>query len=106
MIIKIDQAKTLKSNSDQLARNIDIINVFAGGYSDNLKAYFLRSKTGTALFVNENLTPADKARAIKIVKDNINKCGISEMGLINGDWVYKCGGTCCKNKETLIEECD
>lgn len=106
MIIKIDQAKTLKSSPDQLARTIDIINVFAGGYSDNLKAYFIRSKAGTALFVNENLTPADKARAIKIVKDNINKCGISELGLINGDWVYKCGGTCCKNKENLIEECD
>lgn len=97
MIIKIDQAKSLKYSSNQMKKSFDIINVFKGTYSDDLIAYFVRSQIGLALFVNDKLTPTKKARAIKIIKDEVERCGISEMGLINGNWIYKCGGTCCQN---------
>lgn len=52
MIIKIDQAKSLKYSSHQMKKSFDIINVFKGKYSDDLIAFFVRSQIGLALFVN------------------------------------------------------
>jgi hypothetical protein len=74
----------------------DFINVIREKYSDELIAYFIRSKAGTLLFVNETLSLQEQAKAISFVKDEIEKCGIAETGILKKNFEYHCGGSCCK----------
>ena len=101
MIIKLTPFKHDALTPGQSDSPHDYINVYRTPYSDTIKAYFLRSKIGTALIVNDTLTPAEQAKAISIVKKNIKKCGLTEMGIIYGDWSYACGGHCCNPKKEV-----
>lgn len=84
MIIKLD--------------NTEYINVFRLPCPDDVIAYFLRSSYGTALIINDKLTRDEQSLSISIVKKNIKKCGITNMGLIRKDWKYICGGPCCTSQ--------
>ena len=71
------------------------INVIRSPHKEII-AYFVRNYKGTLLFINSNLDIPTQARAIKMIKNELVKCPISNMGLINKDWEYKCNGICCK----------
>ena len=77
---------------------IDVINVIREDYSEELMAFFLRSAAGTILFVNAKLPIEIQAKAISFVKREINKCGITETGVLKKNFEYFCGGTCCRDK--------
>lgn len=95
-IIKLTNVEELYSCSQHQADNMDnYIVVIRKSYSRNLMAYFIRSKRGTLLVVNSNLPTHIQAKAISIIKENINKCGIAEAGVLKGDYDYYCGGSCC-----------
>lgn len=76
--------------------NKDIwINVIREPYTE-IAAYFIRSYKGVLLVVNSNLTTQQQAQAVKIIEKALIKCPVSNMGLIDKDWNYKCNGICCK----------
>lgn len=99
MIIKLNHIDNLTDAPGQIDNRTDYINVYRLTYSDDLIAYFMRSRNGTALMINDTLTSDDQARAISMVKKNIKKCGVTNMGLIRGNWQYVCGGPCCANEK-------
>jgi hypothetical protein len=82
----------------QTHNRLDIINVIREDYSDELMAFFVRSATGTLLFVNARLPIEVQARAISFVRREINKCGITETGVLKKNFEYFCGGTCCRDE--------
>lgn len=98
MIIKLDHIDDLTDAPGQQNNPTDYINVYRMPYSDDVIAYFLRSRNGTALIINDKLTRDEQARSISIVGKNIKKCGITNMGLIRKDWKYVCGGPCCASQ--------
>ncbi len=77
---------------------IDFINVIREDYSEELMAYFIRSASGTLLVVNERLPIEDQAKAISFVKQQIEKCGVTETGVLKKNFEYFCGGPCCRDK--------
>lgn len=82
----------------QTHNRLDVINVIREDYSEELMAFFLRSAAGTILFVNARLPIEIQAKAISFVKREINKCGITETGVLKKNFEYFCGGTCCRDK--------
>ena len=94
-ILKINHVGDLTPAPLQMERSMDFINVFRFPYSDQLMAFFIRSKLGTVLIVNENLTPTVQAKAISIIQNKIRECGICETGILKDGFVYECGGSCC-----------
>lgn len=95
-IIKLTNVEELYSCAQHQVENMDdYIIVIRKSYSHNLMAYFIRSKRGTLLIVNSNLPAHTQAKAISIIKENINKCRIAEVGVLKGDYDYHCGGSCC-----------
>lgn len=84
---------------DEFHNNITVIRA---NYSKELMAYFVRSKAGVLLIVNASLTAQEQAKAISIMKASIEKCGIAETGVLNKDFEFFCGGTCCNEKERNV----
>ena len=74
------------------------ITVIRENYSSELMAFFIRSKAGVLLFVNDSLTTQDQAIAISTIKREIEKCRTTETGLLKKGFEYFCGGTCCNNR--------
>lgn len=79
----------------------DSINVIREEYTEELMAYFIRSKTGALLIVNSTYSIQDQAKAISTIKNEIKKCGIVETGVLLKGFEYRCGGKCC-NQETVV----
>lgn len=69
--------------------------IFRKDYSEDINGYFLRSKSGTAVIVNENLPPIKQANVIKTIINGIKKCPSSEFGFVGSDMKFTCGGHCC-----------
>lgn len=76
----------------------DSVIVIRDEYSDELMAYFVRSKTGVLLFVNVLYSTQDQAKAISVIAREIDKCGTVEAGVLKKDFKYFCGGSCCSNR--------
>ena len=76
----------------------EIIVVIRTNYSEELMAYFIRSKIGILLFVNEKLDAQTLAMVISLLERKINECGTTEVGVLKKGLQYFCGGTCCKNR--------
>lgn len=103
MIVKLSPIDKFVYSPGQEKNRIDYINVYRAPYSSDLIAYFVRTRAGTSLMINNTLTFEEQARAINLVERNIKKCGIANMGLIRGDWQYICGGPCCEKKKRKIK---
>ena len=73
------------------------VNILREKYSNGLRGYFLKSKTGEIVTVNENLPPAEQANVVKLILQGMQQCPSSEMGLVKDDMVFRCGGHCCFN---------
>lgn len=84
---------------DSLERIYDSVNVIRQEYTDDLMAYFVRSRAGTLLFVNATYSLQDQAKAISSVIREIEKCGIVEAGVLKKNFEYICGGTCCNENQ-------
>ena len=81
----------------------DTLTVIREEYSEELMAYFVRSRIGILLVVNSLYAIQDQAKAISIIKNEISKCSTSEAGVLAKGFKYKCGGKCCnKEKDTII----
>ena len=74
----------------------EFITVVRKTYSEDLMAFFLRSKAGVLLLVNETLTTQDQAIVISFVKRKIYECGTVETGVIKKGLKFYCGGTGCE----------
>lgn len=75
----------------------DSVIVIREEYSDELMAYFVRSKTGVLLFVNVSYSTQDQAKAISVITREIDKCGTVEAGVLKKNFEYVCGGSCCND---------
>lgn len=81
----------------------DFLNVFRSSSKyENIRAYFLRSENGIAVIVSDSITAEKQARAILKIKKGIEKCRTAEMGVVDGNGVYHCGGSLCCLKDRLI----
>ena len=76
----------------------EYITVVRKKYSEDLMAYFVRSKTGTLLVVNAILSAQDQAIVISFVNRKIKECGVAETGVVKKGLKYFCGGSCCNNR--------
>ena len=82
--------------------NISFLNVFKSSTKyENIQAYFFRSEKGIAVIINDTLTAEKQARAIMKIKRGIQKCNTAEMGVVDGDGVYHCGGSLCCGKDRV-----
>jgi len=88
--------------ANPLEKVYDSINVIREEYTEELMAYFVRSKAGTLLIVNSIYSIQDQAKAISMIKNEIRKCGIAETGVLTKGFQYRCGGKCCKNTENNV----
>lgn len=59
------------------------INVYKGRYSRELSAFFIRTRYGVLVFVNENLTINKQGECIKIIENKINQIPDIDSGMIN-----------------------
>lgn len=75
----------------------ETITVIREAYSSELMAYFIRSKAGVLLFVNDSLTTQDQAAAISIIKKEISKCSIIEAGVLKKNFEFFCNESHCEN---------
>lgn len=80
----------------------DTINVIREEYTEELMAYFVRSRIGTLLIVNSIYSIQDQAKAISMIKKEIKKCGIVESGVLLKNFEYRCGGKCCNHANTVV----
>lgn len=71
------------------------VNIYREEYSPDLHGYFMRSKNGAMIIVNNTLPAAEQASVIKKIVKGISKCPSSEMGIVKSDSVFRCGGHCC-----------
>ena len=78
------------------------ITVIREKYSEDLMAYFIRSKAGVLLLVNESLSAQDQAIVISFVKRKISECGLTETGVLKKNFEYFCGGTCCNDRYRYV----
>lgn len=101
-IIKLVALDRIGPFPDTSEKFYDDITVIRADYSKELMAYFVRSKAGVLLIVNASLTAQEQAKAISIIKTSIEKCGIAETGVLNKDFKFFCGGTCCNGKERNV----
>lgn len=101
-IIRLIALDKLGAFPDTDEKFYDDITVIRANYSKELVAYFARSKAGVLLVVNALLTAQEQAKAISIMKASIEKCGIAETGVLNKDFEFFCGGSCCNEKENVM----
>lgn len=100
--IKLMHTVDLTFKTDQINAKHDHITIFHTGYSENLKAYFIRARNSVALFINSNQKISDQSKCIKIIEQKIIKCGFVDIGLIDSNFNYKCGTKCWeKNKNNI-----
>lgn len=76
----------------------DSVTVIREEYTDELMAYFIRSKAGALLFVNASYSTQDQAKAISVIVREIEKCGTVEAGVLKKGFEYVCGGSCCNDR--------
>lgn len=88
--------------ANPLEKVYDSINVIRKEYTEELMAYFIRSKAGTLLIVNSTYSIQDQAKAISMIKNEIKKCGIVETGVLLKSFEYRCGGKCCNQSENNV----
>lgn len=101
-MIKLVALDKLGAFPDISEKFYDDITVIRANYSKELVAYFARSKAGVLLVVNAIYTAQEQAKAISIMKANIDKCGIAETGVLNKDFEFFCGGTCCNENRLNV----
>jgi hypothetical protein len=84
----------------------EFINVFRSSTKyENIQAYFFRSEKGIGVIISDALTAEKQARAIMKIKRGIQRCKTAEMGLVDGNGVYHCGGSlCCGRDRKAISE--
>lgn len=83
--------------------NEPFLNVFRSSSEyENIQAYFFRSENGIAAIINDHITADKQARAIMKIKKGIEKCRTAEMGVVDGNGVYHCGGSLCCMKDRMI----
>lgn len=87
---------------DPNERYYDSINVIRKEYTEELMAYFIRSKGGTLLIVNSTYPVKVQAKAISMIKNEIKKCGIVETGVLAKGFEYRCGGKCCNDTSNTV----
>ena len=82
------------------------LNVFRSSTQyENMQAYFLRSRKGICVIINDNISKEKQAQAIIKIKKGIQKCMTSEMGVVDGNGIYYCGGSlCCGKKNMIVSE--
>ena len=73
------------------------VNIYREEHSPDLRGYFLRSKDGAMVIVNNTLPSAEQASVIKTIINGISKCPSSELGIVKDDNKFRCGGHCCYN---------
>ena len=96
-IIKLAHNDNLSESAPhQEVRKYDYLTVIRQEYTEDLMAYFVRSKVGILVVVNSKLTLSLQAKAISRIKKEIRKCGITETGILKKDFDYYCGGSCCE----------
>lgn len=78
------------------------ITVIRKEYSEDLMAFFIRSKAGVLLIVNAALSTQDQATVISFIKRKISECSIAEVGVLKKNFKYFCGGTCCTNRYSNV----
>jgi hypothetical protein len=85
---------------------VPFLNVFKSSSKyENIQAYFFRSELGIAVIISDALTAEKQARAIMKIKRGIQRCKTAEMGLVDGNGVYHCGGSlCCGRDRKQISE--
>lgn len=76
----------------------DSVTIIREEYSDDLMAYFIKSKVGALLFVNATYSVKDQAKAISVIVREIEKCGTVEAGVLKKNFKYVCGGSCCNDR--------
>ncbi|MGN0695069.1 MAG: hypothetical protein ACI4LK_09215 [Lentihominibacter sp.] len=102
-IVKLTNDEALYDCTPHQQDNMhDYIVVIREKYSDELMAYYVRSKIGILLYVNEMLTAKSQARAISIIKNKIRECGTAEVGVLKRGYKYYCGGTCCDDSYSSV----
>ena len=101
-MIKLVALDKLGAFPDTSEKFHDDITVIRANYSKELMAYFVRSKAGVLLIVNAIYTAQEQAKAISIMKANIKKCGIAETGVLNKNYEFFCGGTCCNEMKLNV----
>ena len=74
----------------------DFVTIIREEYTDELMAYFLRSKTGALLFVNSAYSAKVQAKAISMIVREIEKCRTVEAGVLKKGFKYVCGGSRCE----------
>ena len=77
-------------NNDDL-----FVNIYREDYSPDISGYFMRSKTGAAVIINKNLPASRQAAVIKTIIKGMHKCPSSELGFVNEEAEFHCGGHCC-----------
>lgn len=78
------------------------LNVFRSSTNyENIRAYFFRSEKGIAVIISDTLTAEKQAQAIMKIKRGIQKCKTAEMGVVDGNGVYHCGGSLCCGRDRL-----
>lgn len=79
------------------------LNVFRSSTNyENIRAYFFRSENGIAVIISDTLTAEKQAQAIMKIKRGIEKCKTAEMGVVDGNGVYHCGGSLCCGKDRIV----
>lgn len=79
-------------NNDDL-----FVNIYREEYSPDISGFFMRSKTGAAVMINNNLPFSRQATVIKTIINGMQQCPSSELGYVNKDMQFLCGGHCCFN---------
>lgn len=82
--------------------NESFLNVFRSSTNyENIRAYFFRSENGIAVIISDTLTAEKQAQAIMKIKKGIQKCKTAEMGVVDGNGVYHCGGSLCCGRDRI-----
>lgn len=82
--------------------NEAFLNVFRSSTNyENIRGYFFRSEKGIAVMINDNITAEKQAQAIMKIKRGIQKCRTAEMGVVDGNGVYHCGGSLCCGRDRI-----
>lgn len=82
--------------------NVSFLNVFKSSTKyENIRAYFFRSEKGIAVIISDTLTAEKQAQAIMKIKRGIEKCRTAEMGVVDGQGTYHCGGSLCCGKDRI-----
>lgn len=71
------------------------LNIYRTQSFDDINGYYIRTKDGGTLLIDKDLSPTLQAKVIKSATLGINKCPSTELAVINKDFSFICGGSCC-----------